>query len=112
VNVLLDTQAVAELLKVEGLIDQVSAVHAFRVKTNAEADAQAELLGLPSSIELRRTQKSHTQGRCLTRDRHGRVAPVVWDYLASEIQVALSTKPKRYRDPVAADVSSTEGISA
>ncbi|HEY5151591.1 MAG TPA: ATP-binding protein [Mycobacterium sp.] len=95
VNLLLDTQAVVELLKVEGLVDQVSAVHAFRVKTNAEADAQAELLGLQPGTPLRRTQKSHAQGRCLTRDRAGRVAPILFDYLASEIQTALSTKPKR-----------------
>ena len=59
VNLLLDTQAVAELLKVEGLIDQVSAVHAFAVKSNAEADAQAELLGLPPSDALRIRQKGH-----------------------------------------------------
>jgi len=95
VNLLLDTQAVAELLKVEGLVDQVSTVHAFRVKTNAEADAQAEMLGLqPGYGPLRATQKSHPQGQCLTRDRFGRVAPIKFDYLAREIQDALSTKPK------------------
>jgi len=63
--------------------------------THLVVDAQAELLGLTPSVALRRTQKSHPQGQCLTRDRHGRVAPVVFDYLATEIQVALSTKPKR-----------------
>ena len=95
VNLLLDTQAVAELLKVEGLVDQVSAVHAFRVKSNAEADAQAELLGLPPSDALRLRQQGHEQGQCLTRDRYGRVAPIFWDYLCDEIAVALDTKPRR-----------------
>jgi hypothetical protein len=95
VNLLLDTQAVVELLKVEGLVDQVSAVHAFRVKTNAEADAQAEMLGLPSSDALRTRQKGHAAGQCLTRDRYGRVSPIAWDYLCEEIETALDTKPKR-----------------
>ena len=95
VNLLLDTQAVVELLKVEGLVDQVSAVHAFRVKTNAEADAQAEMLGLPPSDALRQRQKGHEQGSCLTRDRFGRVAPVFWDYLCDEIKVLLNTTPDR-----------------
>ena len=95
VNLLLDTQSVAELLKVEGLADQVSTVHAFRVKSNAEADAQAELLGLPPSDALRGRQKGHGQGQCLTRDRFGRVAPIAFDYLCAEIQEALDTKPKR-----------------
>jgi hypothetical protein len=80
---------------VEGLVDQVSAVHAFRVKTNAEADAQAELLGLPPSDALRMRQKGHGQGQCLTRDRYGRVAGIAWDYLCAEIATALDTKPKR-----------------
>lgn len=63
VNLLLDTQAVAELLKVEGLVDQVSAVYAFRVKSNAEADAQAELLGLSrESSGLRRTRSRTHRG--------------------------------------------------
>ena len=52
VNLLLDTQAVGELLRVEGLVDQVSAVHAFRVKSNAEADAQAAFLEAPANIHV------------------------------------------------------------
>ena len=97
VNLLLDTQAVVELLKVEGLVDQVSAVHAFRVKTNAEANAQAEMLGLPPSEALRTRQKGHDAGQCLTRDRYGRVAPIAWDYMCEDIQEALDTTPKRDR---------------
>lgn len=108
VNLLLDTQAVAELLKVEGLVDQVSTVHAFRVKSNAEADAQAELLGLPPSQALRRRQKSHGQGECLTRDRHGRVAAIQFEYLCAEIAAALDTKPKR--EPITPEVD--EEVSA
>jgi len=76
------------------------------VKSNAEADAQAELLGLPRSDALRLRQKGHGQGQCLTRDRYGRVAPIAWDYLCEEIQVALDTTPKRDK-PVLAAVDPT-----
>ena len=53
------------------------------------------MLGLPPSDALRTRQKGHDAGQCLTRDRYGRVAPIAWDYLCEEIQIALDTKPKR-----------------
>lgn len=48
----------------------------------------------------------------MTRDRYGRVAPILFDYLAAEIQAALSTKPIRHRPtalppPVAVDIEDT-----
>ena len=45
-NLLLDTQACVELLSIEGLAEQVSAVYAFAVESADEADAQARFLGL------------------------------------------------------------------
>lgn len=96
-SLLLDTQATAELVAIEGLIDQVSAVYAFRVETDAEADAQALLLGLEPEATIRARQKSWLAGECEARDRHRRIAPVQWDYLDTEIAAALDTTPKRRR---------------
>ncbi|GAB4083277.1 hypothetical protein GCU67_20675 [Modestobacter muralis] len=95
VSLLLDTQAVAELVEISGLIDQVSTVCAFRVKSNEEATAQAQLLGLsPEPLVLDR-QKRWLPGQCEVRDRWGQLAPVEFDYLTGEIQAALKTTPER-----------------
>lgn len=94
-NLLLDTQACAELLDIDGLVDQVSQVHAFRVETDAEADAQAVLLGLEPEQSIRDRQKSWGKGQCLTRDRARRVAPIQFDYMSAQIQEALRTTPER-----------------
>ena len=66
------------------------------------------MLGLPPSEALRTRQKGHDAGQCLTRDRYGRVAPIAWDYLCEEIQVALDTKPKRDKPVLVAVESDTE----
>ena len=95
VSLLLDTQAVAELVGITGLVDQVSTVCAFRVKSNDEAAAQAQLLGLaPEQLVLER-QKRWAPGQCEVRDRWGQLAPVEFDYLTGEIQQALRTNPDR-----------------
>jgi len=96
VNLLLDTQACAELLGISGLVDQISQVHAFLVETDDEADAQAVMLGLAPEQAIRNRQQSWGQGQCLTRDREGRVGPVQFDYLHPHIKDALQTKPERH----------------
>ncbi len=95
VNLLLDTQACGELVRIDGLVDQVSAVYAFRVDTDAEADAQALLLGLQPETTIRNRQKSWAAGQCEAKDRAGRIAPVQFDYLSADIAAALSTTPDR-----------------
>jgi hypothetical protein len=97
-NLLLDTQACAELVAIDGLPDQISQVHAFRVDTDAEADAQAVLLHLEPEQQIRNRQKSWSQGQCLTRDRAGRIAPIEFDYMSDEIREALNTRPERDDD--------------
>ena len=96
VNLLLDTQACAELLGISGLVDQISQVHAFKVKTDDEADAQAVMLGLEPEQAIRNRQQSWGKGQCLTRDRAGRVGPIQFDYLHPDIRDALQTKPERH----------------
>ncbi len=97
-NLLLDTQACAELVSIDGLVEQVSQVHAFRVETDAEADAQAVLLGLEPEQTIRDRQKSWAKGQCLTRDRAGRIAPIEFDYMSDQIREALNTRPDRDED--------------
>ena len=97
-NLLLDTQACAELVSIDGLVDQINQVHAFRVGSDSEADAQAILLGLEPEEKIRVRQKSWGQGQCLTKDRAGRIAPVQFDYLCAEIQDALKTQAVRDED--------------
>lgn len=98
-SLLLDTQACAELLSIDGLVDQVNQVHAFRVTTDNEADAQAIMLGLqPEEQRIRNRQKAWGKGQCLTRDRAGRIAPVQFDYLCKEFEVFLDTSQHRNDD--------------
>lgn len=97
-NLLLDTQACGDLLKIDGLEDQINQVHAFRVGSDSEADAQAKLLGLEPEEKIRARQKAWGQGQCLTKDRAGRIAPVQFDYLCAEIQEALKTEAVRDDD--------------
>lgn len=99
VNLLLDTQAAGDLLVIDGLVDQITALYAFRARTDRECDAQAALLGMEPSAGIRSRQKARQQGECLAKDRAGNVAPIRWDYLCAEIELALSTKPQRDEHP-------------
>ena len=96
-NLLLDTQACAELLGIEGLADQITQVHAFRVETDDEADAQARMLGLEPEQSVRKRQKAWGKGQCLTRDRARRIAPIQFDYMSAAIEQALQTRPERHK---------------
>lgn len=102
-NLLLDTQAVRELVDIAGLVDQVSAVYAFRVDSDDEADAQTILLGLEPEDEQRAKQKGWYAGQCRARDRHRppQIAAVQWDLMSTELAAALSTTPTRDREAVA-----------
>lgn len=94
-NLLLDTQACGELLAIDGLAEQVSAVYCFGVDSDDEADAQARFLGLEPEQAIRNRQKSWEQGECLARDRHKRIGPLRFDYLDQGIQHLLTTTPDR-----------------
>ncbi|PRZ39672.1 AAA domain-containing protein [Antricoccus suffuscus] len=94
-SLLLDTQACAELASIEGLEDQITTVCAFRVRTDAEAVAQARMLGLEPDPGVLARQKSWGKGQCEVKDRWGQIAPVQFDYLSGLIQQELSTTQKR-----------------
>jgi hypothetical protein len=89
---LLDTQAAADLADLTGLVEQIVMSFAFRADGRAEQDAQAALLKRPDpGPRLRRMQAALGTGDCIMLDRHGRIAPVHWDLMASWIKDALST---------------------
>jgi hypothetical protein len=96
-NMLLDTQEVARLLAVDGLLDQISQVHAFSVSDDDEAQAQARLLGIPFEPQMAEKQIALAQGTALTRDRWRRIGYVHFDYLTKEIEQDMQTKPVRTR---------------
>lgn len=113
-NMLLDTQEVARLLTVDGLLDQISQVHAFSVGTDDEAEAQARLLGIPFEQRMAEKQKGLAQGVALTRDRWDRIGFVHFDYLTREIEEDLQTKPVRTRkgQPVPAEEIEDLGVAS
>lgn len=110
-NLLLDTQACGELLAIEGLADQVSAVYCFGVDTEDEADAQARFLGLEPEASIRARQKGWEVGQCLARDRHKRIGPLHFDYLDEGIRQLLRTTPDRAA-PAPADAAQDTGLDA
>lgn len=89
---LLDSQSARDLAGMTGLIEQLVMSFAFRATTRDEQDAQAALLGRPDpGPRLRLMQSALRTGQCVMRDRHGRLAPIEFDRLASWIADALST---------------------
>ena len=111
-NLLLDTQACVELLSIEGLAEQVSAVYAFKVESPEEADAQARFLGLEPEQSIRDNQMNRDPGACLARDRDRNIAPIEFDRLSSEIEVALDTKPDREHNPTNGETTHIAAVSS
>ncbi len=97
-NLLLDTQGCSELLDIDGLAEQVSAVYCFGVDSDDEADAQARFLGLEPEAMIRGRQQGWDKGECLARDRDKRIGPLRFDYLDQGIRALLSTTPDRDSD--------------
>ena len=96
-NMLVDTQGCAELLRIDGLEEQISATYAFRVDSGAEAAAQARMLGVEPEENFVQGQKAHRKGACLVRDPAGQVGRIRFDLLTPEIAKTLSTTPERFK---------------
>lgn len=107
-NLLLDSQATGDLLRVQGLVDQISEVYAFRARTDAEAADQARLLGLEPERHVLNRQKGLRKGECLYRDSTGQIASIRFDRLTQQIADILDTTTKRH--PV--NQTSTDGTTA
>ena len=70
-------------------------MRAFGVRTDAEAAAQAKMLGLEPERKVLDRQKSWGKSQREVKDRWGQIAPVQFDYLSDQIQEDLSTTQKR-----------------
>lgn len=100
-NMLLDTQGCAELLRIDGLEEQISATYAFRVDSAAEATAQARMLGVEPESGFILSQARHLKGACLIRDPAGQIGRIRFDLLTPEIGLMLKTTPERTKNVLA-----------
>ncbi|WP_188944631.1 ATP-binding protein [Nakamurella endophytica] len=108
-DLLLDTQATGDLLRIPGLVDQINSVFAFGARTDTEAADQARLLGLEPDRAVLDRQRGLRKGQCLYRDSQGQIAAIRFDRLTQQIAEVLDTTTKRH--PTTVDTS-TDGTTA
>lgn len=103
-----DTQDVESLIKLVGLIEQLTTVFGFQLTTPGQQDALAELLDLPPGPHTRQliqavgidvTQEIR-HGHCIMRDRRFQSATVQFDVPSVDLLELLSTTPKIDRPDV------------
>lgn len=121
-NLLIDTQDVSWVLKLPGVMEQISTVFCFQLMSPTEQDAAAALLGLESGPDTRELllkigwdnnpvdsetgrpltdkERGLRKGHCIMRDYLGRVGTVQWVIPDKETEIALNTNPdaQRLRD--------------
>ncbi|MFF5809103.1 ATP-binding protein [Streptomyces sp. NPDC012746] len=101
-SLLLDTQDPESLVKLTGVIEQLTTVAGFQLTTREQQDALAELLGLPKDAHSRALIQSVgllpdgeiRHGHCIIRDRRFSCATVQWDIPSLELGKLLDTSPK------------------
>ncbi|MCY0962966.1 ATP-binding protein [Streptomyces sp. H27-H5] len=101
-SLLLDTQDPESLVKLVGVIEQLTTVAAFQLTTPEQQDALAQLLGLPKNQHTRDLiqdvgllpDREIRHGHCIIRDRRFSCATVQWDVPSDELLALLDTTPK------------------
>ncbi|MCX5426082.1 ATP-binding protein [Streptomyces sp. NBC_00078] len=101
-SLLLDTQDPESLVKLVGVIEQLTTVAGFQLTTRDQQDALAELLGLPKDQHTRALIQSVgllpdgeiRHGHSIIRDRRFSCATVQWDVPSLELLDLLDTSPK------------------
>ncbi|MEU4932031.1 ATP-binding protein [Streptomyces yokosukanensis] len=101
-SLLLDTQDPESLVKLVGVLEQLTTVAGFQLTTREQQDALAELLGLPRDAHTRALIQSVgllpdgeiRHGHCVIRDRRFSCATVQWDVPSLELLELLDTSPK------------------
>ncbi|MGO4427141.1 ATP-binding protein, partial [Streptomyces sp. MCAF7] len=101
-SLLLDTQDCESLVKLVGVVEQLTTVAGFQLTTKEQQDALAELLGLPKGQHTRALIQSVgllpdgeiRHGHCIIRDRRFACATVQWDVPSLELLQLLDTSPK------------------
>lgn len=100
-NLVLDTQDAVTITKNPGLVEQVTTVFVFSLRSPAQQAGAAELLGLSNNASTRELisginsnpDRSIRHGHCLMRDRHDEVATIQWEYPDAAIAEQLNTNP-------------------
>ncbi|MDJ0345558.1 ATP-binding protein [Streptomyces sp. H10-C2] len=101
-SLVIDTQDCESLIKLVGVIEQLTMVAGFQLTTKDQQDALAELLGLPKTAHTRALIQSVgilsdgdiRHGHCIIRDRRFSCATVQWDVPSDELLKLLDTTPR------------------
>ncbi|MEU2086526.1 ATP-binding protein [Streptomyces albus] len=99
---LVDTQDCEALLRLIGVVEQLSAVYGFQLITESQQDALATLLKLPPGPHTRRLIRSIgltrdgkiRHGHCIHLDWRERSATMQWDIPSLELMQMLDTTPR------------------
>ncbi|GAA1579854.1 hypothetical protein GCM10009804_40620 [Kribbella hippodromi] len=102
-SLVLDTQDPASILKLPGLVEQITTLFAFSLRSREQVDSLLELLGRPQTapyqtlvrgINTAANGKSIRHGHCIMRDRWDEVATVQIDIPSQRVATLLRTTPE------------------
>ena len=102
-SLVLDTQDPASILKLPGLVEQITTLFAFSLRSREQVDSLLELLGRPQTapyqtlvrgINTAANGKSIRHGHCIMRDRWDEVATVQIDIPSQHVAALLRTTPE------------------
>jgi hypothetical protein len=106
-SLVLDTQDPASILKLPGLVEQITTLFAFSLRSREQVDSLLELLGRPQTpayqtlvrgINTAANGKSIRHGHCIMRDRWDEVATVQIDIPSQRVAELLRTTPESEHD--------------
>ncbi|MGZ0147074.1 ATP-binding protein [Kribbella sp. WER1] len=107
-SLVLDTQDPASILKLPGLVEQITTLFAFSLRSREQVDSLLELLGRPQTapyqtlvrgINTAANGKSIRHGHCIMRDRWDEVATVQIDIPSQQVATLLRTTPESEHVP-------------
>ncbi|WP_344026294.1 ATP-binding protein, partial [Kribbella jejuensis] len=107
-SLVLDTQDPASILKLPGLVEQITTLFAFSLRSREQVDSLLELLGRPQTapyqtlvrgINTAANGKSIRHGHCIMRDRWDEVATVQIDIPSQRVATLLRTTPESEHTP-------------
>ena len=102
-SLVLDTQDPASILKLPGLVEQITTLFAFSLRSREQVDSLLELLGRPQTapyqtlvrgINTAANGKTIRHGHCIMRDRWDEVATVQIDIPSQRVAALLRTTPE------------------
>lgn len=103
-SLVLDTQDPASIIKLPGLVEQITTLFAFSLRSRDQVDSLLELLGRPQTapyqalvrgINTSANGKTIRHGHCIMRDRWDEVATIQIDIPSEAVELQLRTTPER-----------------